>query len=435
MKWFTRWFDDDVDWYPPSAILLSVYFFYQAIAQNRWLFEGFPRPSILSAICGLIFGVGYLLKMPGARWFGIPWLLFLLVAHTINSVLNGWSIWNICAMLTFLLMAVYFVWLYFFEKLALERAAAESDEENEESEESGDENKPFLSLALLFRESPFLDAAVLARLASQAWGIRVGVHEGEREGESDADVIGDDNPFFIHHPDFIFIVHHFDTPYFDDSAAVAEEMKDLRIRNAVAVHQAWTAVDAIKPDPSEADQVAAYRFVGRLLAELADGNVLAVVDPAAQQVFAYDPETERKLRSDDPRAELRKAYFVPVIQISDKDPAMIAAVEEARRRWPEFVAAFEQRLLDVKAPFTIKAPIGPEGSEEFMWIDVTGIEADTIYGNLGNEPATIPHLKLGDRVRVPVAKLNDWLCLINGEPCGGFTIKVIAEHARRARAN
>lgn len=446
MKWLTRWFDDDVDWYPPCAGLLSVYFLYQAFTQNRWLFEGFPRPSVLSAICGLIFAIGYPLKMPGARWFGIPWLLFLNIAHIINATLNGWSIWNGCGMLAFLVMAVHYVWLYFFEKPALERAVADAVEEEQESNESESEQegKPFLSLVLLFRESPYLDADVLARLGTKAWDMPMRTGDDvpgdekidvTRPSETSAGgiVISDDPPFIIKHPEAILLVHHFDSPYFDDPAAVAEDLVERRVRRAVAEHRAWTSVDVMTWFGDDQTEAAPYRVVARLLAELADDNVLAVVDPAAQQIFTYDPETERKLRSIDPRAELRELYYAPVISVPDEDPAMIAAVEEARRRWPEFVAAFEQRSPDVKSPFIVKAPVGPAGNEEFIWIEVTGIEADTIYGNLGNEPAAIPNLKLGDRVRVPVAKLNDWLCLINGEPCGGFTLKVIAEHARRRR--
>jgi uncharacterized protein YegJ (DUF2314 family) len=427
MKFLKRWLDPDFDWNPPAAILLGLYFIYQAISRNRWLIEGYPRPSLLSAVCGLIFGIGVLLKMPGARWFGIPWLLFLLLSYTIDSTLDGWTLGRIGGVLVLLLMGASFAWLYFFNGPEQEEQAAEESEANED-----ESDRPFLSLVLLFREPPYLDADVLARLATKAWGIPIGT-DGEGE-ERQGFAVGEAPTFILKHPHGFAMVHHFDEPYFDDPASVAAELPERRVQRAVAEHRAWTSVDLHVWSSDEPDEeAAAYRAIARLLAELADDNVLAVIDPAAQRVFAYDPETEQKLRGENPRNELRRAHHAPVISVPDDAPEMLAAVEEARRRWPEFVAAFEQRSPDAKSRFSVKAPLGLPGEEEFIWISVTSIEAEKIYGTLGNDPVAIPNLKQGDKVSVSVSKVNDWIYLRDDELCGGFTVKVVAEHSRRAR--
>jgi uncharacterized protein YegJ (DUF2314 family) len=211
----------------------------------------------------------------------------------------------------------------------------------------------------------------------------------------------------------------------------AAEMVELRCRQAIAEHAAWIAVDVLHWWDAGDALAGSYRLIARLLAEIADDNVLAVIDPDARRVFAYDPELEAKLRSDDPLAALRRGGYAPVIGIEPDDPAMQAAVQEARCRWPEFVAAFENRSPDGQGHFTVKAPLGNGERVEYMWLEVTSIENDVIYGILGNEPANIPSLKEGDRVRTTVGEVNDWLMITAGEPVGGFTVKVVMERASK----
>ncbi|WP_425615664.1 DUF2314 domain-containing protein [Anatilimnocola sp. NA78] len=430
MKWLTRWFDDDVDWYAPAAVLISLYTLYWAIAENRWTIADWPRPMVLAAIFGIVFAICKFLKVPGARWWGIPWVLLLFLAMLINASLNGWTMWSISSVLGVGLMAAGFGVTYFY--------LSDKDEES-----AADENdKPFLSLVLLFREQPYLDAAVLARLASKAWGISVTKSSDEddsapsdndnADGDETAFVVGDPPLFMIKHPQAFLIVHHHDQQYFDDSESAAEDMVERRLHHAILEHRAWTAVDVVSwLGPEANSETIAYQLVARLLAELADDNVLAIFDPDAGRMFAYDPETEQKLRGEDPRGELERQYHAPIIAIPDDDPAMMAAVAEAKARWPEFVAAFESRDRNVDHQFNVKGPIGTKGDQEFIWIKVSSIEDKVIFGTLGNDPARVPNLKLGDRVRFEISQLNDWIYLLEGEMIGGFTVKVISEYANR----
>lgn len=304
-----------------------------------------------------------------------------------------------------------------------------------------DADRPLLSLVLLFRELPYMDATVLASIAKRAWDIEVFATGADDDAESqdlpdDADsidkcafIVGEPPTFIVKHPDAFMIVNCFDQPYWDDSEAVAKDFAELRTRDAILQHTAWISAD-IMGEADAGQQNKAYRAIGRLLAELADDNVLAVLDVAAQQIFCYDPETERKLRSDNPLEELREMYYSPIISVSADDPQMQAAVAEARERWPEFVAAFEARDPSAELPFMVKAPFGNGDDVEFMWIAVTGIENDVIYGTLENEPHNIPGMNVGDRVTAQVENLNDWLCMKNDEPVGGFTMKVLSERAK-----
>jgi uncharacterized protein YegJ (DUF2314 family) len=201
--------------------------------------------------------------------------------------------------------------------------------------------------------------------------------------------------------------------------------RELRTRTAVAAHAAWTAVNLVWLDSDRVDlEREAYRMIGQLLAEFADEiQCLAVYDPASGAIHPFDPETEQKLRSDDPLSALREWYYVPIVSV--EDGALDTAFAEAQARWPEFVAAFEARDQTDEQPFIIKDPFGEGDNVEFMWVEVTAFEGDLIFGILKNSPHAVAGLVEGDRVRVNVDDVNDWLCVISGEGVGGFTMKAL----------
>jgi uncharacterized protein YegJ (DUF2314 family) len=108
---------------------------------------------------------------------------------------------------------------------------------------------------------------------------------------------------------------------------------------------------------------------------------------------------------------------------------MKAAVQTARDRWPEFVEAFECR--DDDQHFAMKARFEEDDSVEFMWVTVTAIEGELVLGVLDSDPADVKSLRCGDRVRVTLDNLNDWM-FVDGdeEPVGGFTIAVLTKRQR-----
>jgi uncharacterized protein YegJ (DUF2314 family) len=122
---------------------------------------------------------------------------------------------------------------------------------------------------------------------------------------------------------------------------------------------------------------------------------------------------------------------LPIVEVSGDDPLMVKAVEKARESWPKFVAAYE---ADAGENFSIKAPVTHGENTEFIWISVTAIEGDNVYGELANDPGDLGPLKLGSKVSVPVSDLNDW-CYIDGDGNlkGGYTIEAVQKAAKRAR--
>jgi uncharacterized protein YegJ (DUF2314 family) len=291
-------------------------------------------------------------------------------------------------------------------------------------------NHRLLSIVVLLKGQKYLDTAIVAAAARRAWGADLG--DGENEG-ADGFVVGAGISYMVMCRGRMAMVNNFPTPYVPDPDKAAAGIVDGRLSRLLAAHQTWFSCDALGVDQDTPDDEVQdwYRYLGKLCAELIDDNCLAIFLPDCDQMFEYDTNTAARLRAGDVRAALDDGRQSPVINIPDSDPRMVAAVAEARRRWPEFVAAFETRA---GKNFSAKIPITRQGNTEFIWLEVTAMEHDIVYGTLGNEPMNLPGLKLGSRVKAKLEKLNDW-CYVGpaGELVGGFTVKVLEEVAKGSK--
>ncbi len=289
------------------------------------------------------------------------------------------------------------------------------------------------ALVWLLREPRFLDARVLTTIVSSAIGRKL----DPDDSEATEFAVGELPTFMVALEHRHFLVHSFPKPYVDDPEATAEEILDLRLRAKVASHRAWLSVDLLGADDmSEDERTAAYQIAAKIFAELADEeDCLAMYLPATGRMLPMDGELLEGLRRGDEEIIGGRMAYVPVVPVSDDDPRMAAAVAEARGRFSDFVAAFENRGEDQN--FSVKGPITRGERTEFIWINVDAIEGDVIYGKLGNDPIDLPGLKLGDRVRLRADELNDWIYFENDEMHGGFSLKVIQqiqeEHAKKRK--
>jgi uncharacterized protein YegJ (DUF2314 family) len=119
--------------------------------------------------------------------------------------------------------------------------------------------------------------------------------------------------------------------------------------------------------------------------------------------------------------------FEPVIEIAEDDPRMAEAVEDAKRRWPEFIQAFAERIDLEDERYIVKAEFTEHGQSEFMWVSVTQIEGDLVTGVLMNDPHELVGVHRGQNVTIQAEQLNDWLYpLADGDAAGGFTLKVLS---------
>lgn len=294
-----------------------------------------------------------------------------------------------------------------------------------DADEREDDGKPLISLVLLLREPRYLDDDLLRQMVNKAWDIDL---DGDDPDATDF-VIGESPAFIIQYKGRNFLVNNFAMPYVENVEEVAESINELRRRKAFAEHTAWLSVDLLGDAKGPEDLAKAYRRIGKLVAALADGDCLAILSPATNELIPYDAELDEKLRGENVLEEVFSTPGeVPVVPIRGDDPRMKAAEKEARRRFPEFVAAYKKRTPEQN--FAVKFPFEDGEIVEFMWVSVTGIDGDLVSGRIDNEPLDVGTVKLGSRVRVSAKKLNDWIYTDGDDMQGGFTIKAIEEIQR-----
>lgn len=343
-------------------------------------------------------------KMPWYDWLGVLVMIGLFGQGVARLAMSGYSTGTFLRIIIIPLLLAAFFW-------GRRRAGGRRADGGPVGED-----KPLVSIVLLMREHRYLDEAMLKRLVRKAWGIDI------PDEDDEAYIIGRPPVYVIQVPEGAFLVHNHQRPYMDNPEAAAAEMSELRLRRVITEHQAWRAVDLLHPGAGAGSQGRAYELIGKLVAELSDDATLAVYAPETDRMVAWDSDFEDLLRGKEPL----KVFGLgppPVVEVTADDPRMTAAVAEARRRWPEFVAAFERRTPDQH--FTVKAPMGDGARKEFIWVEVTALEGDRIIGELANDPVNLPGLRCGDKVTARVEDLNDWIYMKNGDMVGGFTVKVL----------
>lgn len=135
-------------------------------------------------------------------------------------------------------------------------------------------------------------------------------------------------------------------------------------------------------------------------------------------------EMEDDIPDDEPAPSAPSPHL---ISIPDDDPQLSAAVTEAHRRFDEFLTAFAHRTDADR--FAVKARFMDDYGREYMWVTVTAVDGQHIYGQLDNDPATVRAVRRGQPVRVSRAGLNDWLFTQGAARVGGFTVKVLERWA------
>lgn len=110
------------------------------------------------------------------------------------------------------------------------------------------------------------------------------------------------------------------------------------------------------------------------------------------------------------------------------DEAILAASKRAKAKLPSLRAEFNAGLqpgefIQVKAPFDT-----PDGGQEWMWVEITSWDGDSIKGLLKNDPFNIPDLEAGQIVEVSQAEVFDYIRrLPDGSQEGNETGRLIAE--------
>ena len=223
-------------------------------------------------------------------------------------------------------------------------------------------------------------------------------------------------PFAVHRRVFGLLIGSF--PYAqmsDDAEDPAVERSTVR---AFVSHRGWVGVDFVAGEKPE-DM---FGLLGQIAAELMTPETSLVFIPSLALVAHPTDELVAAMRSGRWLDRL-EGLAPPMLQSRPaNDEALIAAADEARERFPEFIEAFRAgagREFSAKFPFT-------DGMQtEHMWVAVQSINGDSILGTLGNQPGLLKNVREGDPVTRTLDELEDWLYMDGETMVGGFSVRVL----------
>lgn len=198
----------------------------------------------------------------------------------------------------------------------------------------------------------------------------------------------------------------------EEASEAAAKLEHPAARKAMTAHAGWYGVDAfgipagIKPD----ELAIIHAYIGRLAAELVDDQTLLLYLPARARIGEVLPETVTLLR----KGKIGEVFaddslHAPIINVDTSDAAIEKTKEEARRRLPECIGAFEAgraSMAMVKAQFD--ASVDGKTGNEYIWLMLKSVEADGITGTLANPPLDKAIGRKGDTVKVPIDRIMDW---------------------------
>lgn len=298
--------------------------------------------------------------------------------------------------------------------------ASTSNREMADSNDQADgDADDLVSIVLLLRNPKPITDVELAELAESAWG-------GDfTSGDDDADgfVVGEGKLLMIKSPLGMFTFNNFDRPYWQDVDSLAEEVKELRLRKALASHEAWLSIDLTALGNNDVESSIAYQHIAKLIVKLADEDTLAVYRPGMKRFNVWSDEVAEKMAAD--FENVNEVSNVAVVAIENDHPLMVAAIEKAKEQWPKFAKAFNERENDAEGDYVVKAKISTSTNTEYIWVNVTELSADNIKGKLANDPVDLGDLKIGSEVDVPLSDMQDWCYLEGDKPIGLFSLYAI----------
>ncbi|AZO47331.1 MAG: DUF2314 domain-containing protein [Mesorhizobium sp.] len=115
-----------------------------------------------------------------------------------------------------------------------------------------------------------------------------------------------------------------------------------------------------------------------------------------------------------------RAMTENVVAYSTEDKAMQAAKNKGHSTLPRF---HELMAAGTPGTYTVKFPLTQNGATEHIWMQLTGLGDGTFIGLLADEPVNGTKYKMGDRMTVEEADVEDWMVKNGGEVYGGYTVR------------
>jgi uncharacterized protein YegJ (DUF2314 family) len=106
----------------------------------------------------------------------------------------------------------------------------------------------------------------------------------------------------------------------------------------------------------------------------------------------------------------------------DEHPEMVAAIAKARSTLPLFWQAFEKRDRG-ETKFSLQIRITDGKRIEHFWVTDIERHDGKVRVIINHDPKIVSNVKLGDRLEIPEAKIQDWFYMRGGKMIGNQTIR------------
>lgn len=123
----------------------------------------------------------------------------------------------------------------------------------------------------------------------------------------------------------------------------------------------------------------------------------------------------------------------PVVRLPGDDAAMKAAIAQAREGLPQFWERLANPGADERG-FAVKLPISDGAVTEYFWLVDLKRDGNEISGAIGNAPAMIGIVKLGERVRFSEEEIADWTYVRGDKMVGNETMRPLLGRMSRSQA-
>jgi len=121
-----------------------------------------------------------------------------------------------------------------------------------------------------------------------------------------------------------------------------------------------------------------------------------------------------------------------VIAYHTSDSSMNAAKKKARQTLPRFL-----ELVEAGTPgtYTLKFPLTQNGETEHIWMELRDHRDGTFIGLLANDPVNGTKYKMGDRMEVAKADVEDWMINTGELMYGGYTVRAMLKDMPKEEAD
>ncbi len=113
------------------------------------------------------------------------------------------------------------------------------------------------------------------------------------------------------------------------------------------------------------------------------------------------------------------------VSIFATDSAMLAAVEDARAKLPEFWKALAAPTPE-ESRFAVMVNVSDGAATERLWLTKIERKPDgVLFGRINNKPSVVTTFELGQRIEFKESEIADWLFMRKGKIVGNETLKVL----------